>query len=664
MYGRKSNCRACAVAVGCQPHPLLEDPVNQLVKWREEIMSSHASSQQKSTQNATNQVEPRPLELSLNPVDGSLLTIPLAQVLLASTDALYQDLYNMAHGELDVTTSAQSEADLNAQEEENSHHQTQQTRRERMSNLSFAQRRHELAWRLAQHGRAMQHVAGLTAGDASSDFSRQVQGSSKALQHARTAWVQADEAQDAMYFFHAQLFPARAAPHDVYGAMDVHLAGKWYDLPSDLRLAGDRYETARESEFSRAEVDERWQMAVHEKLLSGEVAWMKQQGLKPLFNLSLRGGVLELRHGSPRRMGSNAEMSYPIKAVLTVVSSSAEADEWTLLSLDVRVQAKTGEFNHQLEASNRQRYDLHRLAALAMSRDEARVAKLLAAAKASDSKDDATKNSGFSSFATETTSNETFIARPLHALFQVAQIFSLSWQLELLSAQALALRRGAWSAGEGNQINVTPVKFVDAENDNLLGAMSISFWRVDDVYGPPSMGDLITMDDDDDEKEDSTSSRNLSRFIDSQSQLVLSIRAEKTIGIRVALSGGSTIRGSTTAPHTEDTIRSLLEASPCRPVMVCLQRLGFVPNENARQPSMPCNLPLAPPLENNSIFYLPGSHYVSNEAIYQFVPECCTTEFRQTVHHHRRRHHQTCQFCFVWHAMPELDPLHPRFHAP
>mmetsp|Transcript_23496 Transcript_23496/g.65361 ORF Transcript_23496/g.65361 Transcript_23496/m.65361 type:complete len:869 (-) Transcript_23496:36-2642(-) len=504
-------------------------------------MSHHGSSLSSSTQNAPEQIEPRRLELTLNPENGSLLTAPLTQVLLATTDSLYQDLYNMAHGELDVSTVAQTDADA-TQEEETA--PMQQTRRERMSNLSFAQRRHELAWRLAQHGRALQHVAGLTAADSSSDFARQVQISSTALQHARTAWVQADEAQDAMYFFHAQLFPARAAPHDIYGSCDVHLTGKWYDLPSDLRLASSRYETARESEYSRGEVNERWQMAVRDKLLSGEVAWMKKRGIQRMFDLSLKGGVLKLTHGSHRRIGTNSEASYPIQALLTIVSS-AEVNEWTLLSLDVRVQAKTGEFNHQLETSNRQRFDLHRLAALAMSREEARVRKLNQENELEKDESDE--------------SEEDEVSHPLNALFQLAHTFSLSWQLELLSAQAQALRRGAWSAGEGNQINVTPVRFLDDNNSNLLGAVSISFWKVDDSYGPPSMGDLLT---DDRPRHMATGSPNLRNFIDSTNQLVLSIRAEKTVGIKVALSGGTTIQSDTdAAPHIKEIVQKLLGAS-------------------------------------------------------------------------------------------------------
>ena len=58
-------------------------------------------------------VSPKKLELTLNPEDGSLQTVSLYQVILATTDALYSDLYNMAHGELDVystTTTAATTA--------------------------------------------------------------------------------------------------------------------------------------------------------------------------------------------------------------------------------------------------------------------------------------------------------------------------------------------------------------------------------------------------------------------------------------------------------------------------------------------------------------------------------------------------------------------------
>lgn len=341
-----------------------------------------------------------------------------------------------------------------------------------------------------------------------------------------------------MYFFHAQLFPARAAPHDIYGAADVHLTGRWMDLPADLRLARDRYETSRLSELPRAEVNERWQMSVRSKLLSGEVALAKRKGIASSFKLQLRGGVLKLSHGEPRQIGTSSDMSYPIQALLTIVSTQEEA-EWTLLSLEVRVQAKTGEFNHQLEASNRQRYDLHRLAALAMTREEARARKINSSKSQNDS-----------------TIDEEVMPRPLNALFEVAHTFSLSWQLELLSAQAQALRRGAWSAGEGSQINVTPVRFLD-DDSSILGAVSVSFWRVDDSYGPPSLYDLSVNKESPDQ---TPPHNNYRKFINSTNQLVLLIRAEKSTGIKVSLSGGKSIQEKMDK-STNETIQNLLDAS-------------------------------------------------------------------------------------------------------
>lgn len=447
----------------------------------------------------------------------------------------------MAHGELEVTTSA---PDVDAHEEEST--LVTISKRERLSNLSFAQRRHELAWRLAQHAKGIQHVAALTAANACTNLSQAVAVSSTALQRARTAWVQADEAQDALYFFHGQLFAARAAPQDVYGAADVHLQGRWYDLPNDMRLAVDAYQSAPESRWSRQEVDERWQMAVRNKLARGEVGWMKLQQLpEPLWKLSLCGGILKLFHGQPKQVPGQDEPIYPISALLTVFSTAntptfGDANEqtqqyspgWTLLSLDIRVQAITGEFNHQLEASNRQRFDLHRLTALAMNKEESKQHRNKTPEKE------------------PTASSETTPARPLHALFQVAHTFALSWQLELLSAQAQALRRGVWGAGETDPIHVTPVKFLDG--NDLLGVVSISFWKVDDAYGYPSMGDL-NMQPNKNGNHDDTGRKH---YASTTSQLTLSIRAQVNVGIRVSLSGAREL-GETL--HTQAHVRSITE---------------------------------------------------------------------------------------------------------
>ncbi|KAL3942036.1 MAG: hypothetical protein SGBAC_003697 [Bacillariaceae sp.] len=510
-------------------------------------------------------VVPRRLDLSLNPEDGSLLTAPLLSVLMAVTDSLYSDVYHMAQGEIDVTTSALPTAGADDPEESEDQPQAAAAaqaanaqaatsmKKERMSNLSFAQRRHELSWRLISHGKSLTHVAALTAAAASADLATATQVSTKALQHARTAWVQADEAQDALFFFHAQLFPARQAPHDVYGAMDVLLRGSWPDIPQDLQLLVDRYDKSQEKSWSSKETAERWHMAVREKLLLGEMGWMKNKdkGMEVPWKISLRGGVVRLTHGIPKTIVVDGERkkTFPMEAVLTVLDTSTPAN-WTLVSVEVHAQAKTGQSNHQLDTSNRQRFDIHRLCALSMAREEAR----------NHNRQQEAEGQGKSSLPP---------ARPLHALFQVAHTFCLSWQLEILSAQAQALRKGVWGSSSSS-IVVTPAQFFN--NRSILGIVSISFWSIDDRYGPPCMGDLHVEDDEDDvatakdtKQSSSDSVSTVSRSINEPSvtnQLTLSVRAEANVGIRASLSGAETIMEFATAqPHTRAAIQQLLNAT-------------------------------------------------------------------------------------------------------
>ena len=523
------------------------------------------------------QITPRRLELSLNE-DGSLQTAPLLSVLTAATDGLYSDLYNMAQGELEITSAIRPEDEHeDAPQEPQPQPQppaeaAASTVKGNMSNLSFAQRRHEIGWRLALHGKALTHVAALTAAAASTDLATASKVSTKALQHARDAWWQADEAQDALYFFHAQLFPVRQAPCDVYGALDTLLARSWPDMPQDLQLTVDRYDQSKEKSWSPREVADQWNMAVRDKLLRGEMGWMAQNNVSVPWNISLRGGVVRLTHGRPKTtiVDGSQKVTYPMEAVLTVLSTSQELLEWTLASVEVHAQAKTGQSNHQLDTTNRQRFDLHRLCALAMSREEARIrlhnenVKKVAAAD--------------STTASNMQCEITLTARPLNSLFQVAHVFGLSWQLEILSAQAQALRKGLWGTSSNFGIVVTPVQFF--ENRSILGIVSISFWSVDDRYGPQCMGDLQLDDDDDHEGDDgknatpsngnkhhssSDSVSTVSRSINTPSvtnQLSLSVRAEPNVGIRVSLSGAeSVMEFAAVQPHIRSTIHQLLEAT-------------------------------------------------------------------------------------------------------
>lgn len=510
-------------------------------------------------------VEPRRLELVLNPEDGSLQTAPLLSVIMAATDGLYNDIYNMAHGELEVTSAQPIPgADEDEEEQQETTQPTNTARRkEKMANLSFAQRRHELAWRLASHSRTLTHVAALTAAAATTNLANATQVSTRALQHARTAWVQADECQDALYFFHAQLFPARAAPHDVYGALDTLLAGAWPDLPQDLQLTVDRYEKSDEKAWNSKEVADRWHIAVRDKLVRGEMGWMKLHDINVPWKISLRGGIVRLTHGHPKTIvsGSTTKTTYPMEAILTVLSTSQPA-QWTLLSIEVHAQAKTGQSNHQLDTTNRQRFDLHRLCALAMSKEEQRI-KI-------QNEENKTLDWDTMADLDDATPIPPVVARPLHSLFQVAHVFGLSWQLEILSAQAQSLRKGLWGTNSSS-IVVTPVQFF--ENRGILGIVSISFWSIDDRYGPPLMGDLQLEEDYFSGFGSSTNGKSssgdsvstVSRSINTPSvtnQLTLSIRAEANLGIRVALSGAESVMEFASAqPHIRSTIHELLEAT-------------------------------------------------------------------------------------------------------
>jgi hypothetical protein len=160
-------------------------------------------------------------------------------------------------------------------------------------------------------------------------------------------------------------------------------------------------------------------------------------------------------------------------------------------------------------------------------------------------------------------------ARPLNALFQIVHTFSLSWQLEVLSAQAQALRRGVWAASaDASSITVTPVQFFEDDTGDVLGRVSISFWKVDDTYGPPSMADLNIYDKEGEEylpnnKGKSQISKTKPHNI-SSGQLTLSLRAESNVGIIVSLSGAQNFQNCGSQERRVQllaTTRELLEAA-------------------------------------------------------------------------------------------------------
>lgn len=245
---------------------------------------------------------------------GALATAPLSAVINSATDALYQDLYDLVQGEITIesVTSASNPAaaagrggvadgddgmgseshaagKLSAAMGVNKYGDTSattvapaitttttstaaakssndvilETRKMRMANLSFAQRRHELTRRIVQHSKSLAHVYALTAAslpkshsavmqqkasrtsatahsshpttpttaattmsnvkihDPSLRLGAMVEASSDALQFVKSRWVSQDEAQDALYFHHDSLWKARAHCHDVLGALCV-----------------------------------------------------------------------------------------------------------------------------------------------------------------------------------------------------------------------------------------------------------------------------------------------------------------------------------------------------------------------------------------------------------------------------------------------------------
>ena len=177
-----------------------------------------------------------------------------------------------------------------------------------------------------------------------------------------------------------------------------------------------------------------------------------------------------------------------------------------LLSIEVNVSPKTGESSHQLEPSNRQKFDLHRLCEATMKQEEERIRQLELNMKS--------KNIGGGGLERDHT---ILVPQPLNCLFNVAHAYATSLQLEMLSSQADALRRGAWSnhmfsddirgGRNGNKsyigdsgITVSPIHYF--ENEKHLNscnwpsqsiptsAMAIHFWSCDDRHGTPKVGDL------------------------------------------------------------------------------------------------------------------------------------------------------------------------------
>ncbi|KAL9189708.1 hypothetical protein ACHAXT_009383 [Thalassiosira profunda] len=681
-----------------------------------------------------------PLPLSQTET-GALATAPLSTVVNSATDALYSDIYNLVHGEVKIVSVANNNAagagavgggegdgavsaptstnaaaasgpeSYAASVEEkltaaalgvdastsaapapapaapaNPNDALLETKKQRMANLSFAQRRHELARRLVQHSKSLAHVHALTAASLPKSHSAilqqkalkshsplvtstrtaatihdppprlgaAVQVASDALQFVKTGWVAQDEAQDALYFHHDGLWKARGHCHDVLGALCVLSTpmvgegakdddamevdgdgkdafvykgggGRWPDFPSDVALAVDRYETSMERAYSTPELQARLASAVRRKLVLGEVgafgAAGKAEESRPLpwrVVLGKGGGSVRLTFGTPRTVstaealrqrslaegslddGANLEQ-YPMEARLSVLSESRDAP-WKLLSVHVRCSPKTGESDHQLAMNRKQMFDLHRLGERAMLVEEA-VCRKANEDRETMPKEESNKKKEEGDDAAMSDGDgqpqlPKIVPRPLHRLFEVTHAFALSLQMEILSSQAEALRRGAWGGGitSGGSvgraarggavlskcITVSSAHFFDQKGgDSDAGAangkpapiavMAVHFWSCDDRYGPPRVGDLSPSDQEPEEENGSSSTgKNPNQRRDDnylpqsdkrgEKRLSLCVRAVPTVGLVVSLSGASATPENATDKHMQRSVEKLLSS--------------------------------------------------------------------------------------------------------
>ena len=326
------------------------------------------------------------------------------------------------------------------------------------------------------------------------------------------------------------------------------------DLSQDIDLGrgigGGAMEMEEVSDF---EVEERVRCAVRKKLVLGEVGMEKKRkwgmeekkksgggGLEWNMTLEQQGTVLRLQHGVARVI--HKEEVYPIEAKVTILSEDDPAP-WTLLSIRIRTNVKTGESTHQLELSKEQMFNFHKICAAAMNQEEKRT--LVYNEGKGEEKDHS-------------------VSKPLYKLLCLSQIFSLSWQMEILSNQAEALRKGLWSKSAsaiGDMkdkflgIEISPVAFFDVNNEGKteettesetscqpIAAMAIYFWNVDDSYGKPHIAPLTSPNESSNNGADiDYSSRSSTDKAGSAKRLALEIFAFPKLGIRVRLSGGDSV---------------------------------------------------------------------------------------------------------------------------
>jgi hypothetical protein len=481
---------------------------------------------------------------------------------------------------------------------------------------------------------------------------------SQALDHIRTSWVNADETQDALYFHHDTLWKVRNHPHDVLGALDVIMKGQWPDMSNDICLKSDGYRDSEEGKWDEVETRERLKSTIRRKMILGEIGMFhsspspsslslsssipQQQENKTNKNqfwwnvvLEQNGTVVRLFHGRPfvvqknkheqnlkeeNKHGSKTKTAtttkqkiiYPIEARVTVLSENHPAP-WTLLSIRIRTNVKTGESNHQLELNPEQMYRFHTLCEAAMNQEENRIKTKLEndnqiLMKDKNDNDDKNENSVTINNSTangntstnkqsieekigmSTISGGSIVSRPLEKLLNMSHEFSLSWQLEILSSQADALRKGTWAsrmgAGQGGRggsggILVSHVHFYSEEEQHSamkssgnnsdvtqispLAVMAIHFWEVDDRNGRPAMGQLTQPGT---ESEINSLSKSYLPISDKAhtKRLTLEIIAIPRKGLGVSISGGNIVMenlqdsSKSTNSHLQRHVQKLLSS--------------------------------------------------------------------------------------------------------
>jgi len=238
-------------------HTLNADPQNAS---QNQNTANQNDPNQATTDNVNHNSSTDQIQLSVSAEDGSLLTASLSTVIAAACDALYDDIYNMTHGEIAVAATNQddtNDADFltslsnngsngNAGDINNSNplsflSQQNNFQMHKMSSLSFAQRRSELGMRLAGHSRSVFHLSALLSHyqveplkssqmtlsqkrnrhNSQNSPAKCVRVASETLKYVRNAWIRADEAQDALYFSHGALWGERRSCADIYGALDM-----------------------------------------------------------------------------------------------------------------------------------------------------------------------------------------------------------------------------------------------------------------------------------------------------------------------------------------------------------------------------------------------------------------------------------------------------------